>query len=57
MPGKIGQGRWLEEYRCGCSNVTTTKKDALGHCPMHGTDSRHVIKLTAPVEVGYAGKG
>jgi len=49
---------WLEEYvRCGCSNVTRTKAEALGYCPTHGTDRRRITKVPAGMELGYAGNG
>lgn len=49
-----GMGIWLEEYKCGCSFVTKTKSEALGYCPTHGEDRRHLYKLTEPVAVGLA---
>ena len=49
---------WLEEYvRCGCSNVTLTKREANGYCPKHGTDKRRITKVPAGMELGYAGNG
>lgn len=47
-----GFGIWLEEFKCGCSNVTATKREALGYCPIHGEDKRHSYKLVEPVKVG-----
>lgn len=49
-----GLGRWLEEYKCGCSNVTAIKREALGYCPRHGEDRRNLYKLTEPVKVGMS---
>jgi hypothetical protein len=44
---------WLEEYRnCGCSNVTEKKAEALGYCPIHGTDRQRITKVPAMV-LGY----
>lgn len=48
-----GVGAWMEEYKCGCSNVTALKNEALGYCPIHGEDKRHIYRLTEPVAVGY----
>lgn len=46
------KGRWLEEFGCGCSNVTQLKGDRLEYCPTHGADAVHVYKLVEPAEVG-----
>ena len=47
-----GMGMWLEEYKCGCTSVTRTRKEALGYCPTHGEDLRRIIRLPEPVGVG-----
>lgn len=49
-----GVGVWLEEFKCGCSNVTATKKEALGYCPKHGEDKRHSYKLVEPIKIGLS---
>jgi hypothetical protein len=54
-----GKWVWLEEYeRCGCSNVTNTKAEALGYCPRHGTDRRRITKLpndpSDPITLGLS---
>jgi hypothetical protein len=50
---------WLEEYKtCGCSNVTKSKRDAVGYCWLHGTDRRRITKVPGNgMALGYAGKG
>ena len=47
---------WLEEYQgCGCSNMTATKREALGYCPKHGTGRRRITKIpNNGMEVGFA---
>lgn len=49
---------WLEEYgKCGCTNVTRRKGDALGYCPVHGNNRVHLIMIPndGEVRIGYAG--
>lgn len=48
---------WMEEYKsCGCSNVTATKKEAIGYCPKHANDRRRITKLP-PMPLGFVGIG
>lgn len=49
-----GMGQWMEEYKCGCTHVTVFRNEALGYCPTHGEDRRHISKLIEPVAVGLA---
>ncbi len=53
-PSRKSKGTWLEEYKCGCTNVTATKREALGYCPDHGEDRRRITKLLNPIEKGLA---
>lgn len=32
---------WLEEYKCGCSNVQRYKRELTGYCPQHGESRRY----------------
>lgn len=50
----IAKGRWLEEFRCGCSNVTQLKGDRVGYCPTHGDNAIRIYKLVEPVEIGLS---
>ena len=47
-------GRWMEEYKCGCTNVLESKADAVGYCPKHGDCLRHLYKLREWLPVGLA---
>lgn len=49
-----GMGTWLEEYKCGCSNVTKFKNEALKYCPRHGADKIRIYKLHEAVKVGLS---
>jgi hypothetical protein len=45
---------WLEEYAgCRCSNVTRTKRTALGYCPTHGGEWKRLTLIPGDMEVGY----
>jgi len=46
---------WLEEFKCGCTNVIKTKREALGYCPVHGQDRRRIILIRKKLGNGYAG--
>ena len=51
---KTQRWRWLEEFtRCGCTNVVKRKKDALGYCPIHGTDRVRITKVPSGMTLGY----
>lgn len=45
---------WLEEYSCGCSNVTATKAQASGSCQVHGTDRRRLIEVPGTMKKGFS---
>jgi hypothetical protein len=36
-------GKWMEEYKCGCSNVVRVKSELPGYCPIHGEDRKGII--------------
>ena len=50
---------WLEEYaHCGCSNVTETKREAIGYCPKHGCDRLRITMIPNDgIELGLATVG
>ena len=43
---------WLEEFKCGCSNIVKVRKDAIGYCPIHGEDRRRITHVPE-IEEGY----
>lgn len=47
-------GRWMEEYPCGCSNVTKSKAERLGYCPIHGVDAIRIYRLLEAVKAGLS---
>jgi hypothetical protein len=36
---------WIEEYRCGCSSSSDTKRELLGYCKIHGESRRKIYKV------------
>jgi len=37
--------QWLAEYRCGCAEVQSRKKDLVGYCGKHGDEPKRITKL------------
>ena len=52
MSDKERQGKWLEEYGCGCTNVQRYKYELPGYCPKHGDDKIQIYKLPELVKIG-----
>jgi hypothetical protein len=52
--GMQKMGRWLAEYRCGCTNVQQKKGELLEYCGKHGENRRLVVKLPQETECGLA---
>ena len=48
------KGRYLEEYKCGCSQVEKLKRDLLGYCKYHGDDAIRVHVLPTTTECGHS---
>jgi hypothetical protein len=48
------KGRWLAEYRCGCTSVEKLKRDLLDYCALHGDSLRHIHRLPTETETGHA---
>ena len=32
--------QWMQEFKCGCTDVQDKKKELLGYCGTHGDDAR-----------------
>ena len=47
-------GRWLAEYRCGCTLVRPLRRELLEYCGKHGENRRLVVKLLSETECGLA---
>lgn len=46
---------WLEEYRCGCTNVVERKADLPGYCPKHGENRANApMQMPKDTELGLA---
>lgn len=36
--------KWVEEFSCGCTHSTRSKRGMVGYCPLHGSDVRNIYK-------------
>lgn len=36
---------WLQEFKCGCSQMERSRQDLTGYCNKHGDDVRRTTKL------------
>ena len=43
---------WIQHYKCGCVDTQDRKKDLMGYCGKHGSDSLETLKV--PFEVKWA---
>jgi hypothetical protein len=54
MTEKVEKGKWLAEYKCGCTDVAVRKSDLLEYCEKHGENRLRIYKLVRKTETGLA---
>ncbi len=46
-PGRevLARKLWMEEFKCGCTNVVRFRSECFDYCPTHGQDRRHLHRI------------
>jgi hypothetical protein len=42
---KSKKNEWIEEYSCGCSSSTSTRRELLGYCKKHGASRKNIYRI------------